>query len=219
MLEAAIGWVETVKEIYSELLFEERLYKIHEYAGYICDALSLAVASANGRYFQHGQTNQLQELANMKTLPDRFIVQYKGIVLEPQPEVQKRLCYNLIKDTEGYLFQMKQPTRQPLPLDYTELAIWYQELCYTFKRVYYWCENSDPINAYIWCCMLQNEVDEWGSRFSIAEVDILGYFNDRNLQALSRRAKKVEELIRQKICENGVELDEYATIDSFLSVN
>jgi len=223
MYERAKSWLNTVKEIYQDTLFEERLYKVRENAGHICDMLSIAVAFVNCRYFVHGQTNQLKALSGMDRLPQDFIKLYQEIIMEGSPDVQKRLCHEIIKNTKLFLglineerMSAKAGIRIGIP-DFTELANWYQELCYTWRRVYHWCDMMDPMNAYVWCCMLQYEVDEWGAKFGISDIDILSSFKADNLEGFRKRAEFVELKFREAISKNGVKLDEYSTIEDFLN--
>jgi hypothetical protein len=219
MLERARKWFDTVKEIYQDTLFEERLYKVRENAGYICDLLSIAVAFTNGRYFAHGQTSQLNELASMKKVPADFAKLYESIIRELSPDIQKRLCHELIINTKAFLdAQDLHPASSASP-DFSELAAWYQELSYTWRRVYNWCDMKDPLNAYIWCCNLQNEVDEWGVKFGITDIDIFSFFMPDDLSGFRKRAEAVEAKFRQAISEHGVKLDEYKTVEDFLKVN
>ena len=219
MNERAKKWLNTVMEVYQDTLFEERLYKVRENAGYICDLLSIAVAFANLRFFKHGQTNQIQELSGMKKVPKDFIKLYREIVVEPCPDTQKRLCYEIINNTKEFFSQSKNSIRANRYSDFSELANWYHELTYTWRRVYHWCGENDPINAYIWCCMLQSEVDEWGAKFGITNTDILSSYSPTDLEGFRKRAEKVELDFRSAIEKSGVKLDEYKTIEDFLSAN
>ena len=219
MLERAKKWFDTVKEIYQDTLFEEKLYKVRENAGYICDLLAITVALVNQRYFTHGQTNQLQELSGMKKIPANFTKLYREIITEASPDAQKRLCHEMIKNTKVFLDEQEKPASKPSAPDFSELASWYQELCYTWRRVYHWCDMNDPVNAYIWCCMLQNEVDEWGVKFGIADIDILGSYKANDLAGFRERAEFVELKFRQAITANGAQIDEYKTVENFLKVN
>ena len=219
MLERAKEWFNTVKEIYQDTLFEESLGKVRENAGNICDLLSIAVAFVNGCYFVHGQTNQLTELSGMKKLPKDFSKLYEAIIKEPSPDAQKRLCHDLIQKTREFLDDQTKLSFKPSKPDFSELAAWYQELCYTWRRVYYWCDMNDPVNAYIWCCMLQNEVDVWGIKFGIDDVGILEFFKFDDLLSFRTHAEAVEAEFRKAIADNGVKLDEYKTVEDFLRVN
>jgi hypothetical protein len=219
MLERAKKWFGTVKEIYQDMLFEERLYKVRENAGFICDLLSIAVAFINGRYFVHGQTGQLRELSTMKKVPADFAKLYEAIIRESSAETQKRLCYEMITSTKTFLDAQEKPSLKSDNPDFSELAAWYQELIYTWRRVYHWCDMNDPVNAYIWCCNLQNEVDEWGTKFGIADIDIFSYFKADDLSGFRKRAETIEAEFRQAISANDVKLDEYKTVEDFLKAN
>ena len=200
-------------------MFEEKLYKVRENAGYICDLLSITVAFVNQQYFVHGQTNQIQKLSEMKKVPENFIELYRRIIAETSPDNQKRLCYDLIKSTKSFLDSQEKITVIKSTPDFSELAAWYQELCYTWRRVYHWCDKNDSVNSYIWCCMLQNEVDEWGAKFGIAGVDILSSFKENDLAGFRKQVAFVEEKFKQAIKESGAKLDEYKTVEDFLRAN
>lgn len=219
MLERAGKWFDTVKEIYADTLFEKELCRVRENAGHICDLLSLCVAFANGRYFRHGQTSQLEELSGMEKVPADFARLYEAIIRTPSPDGQMRLCHELIQRTAAFLDARENHAVKASEPDYAELAAWYQELIYTWRRVYHWCDAQDPVNAYIWCCTLQPTVDEWGGRFGVEDRDILGSFDADDLPAFRKRAETVEDKFRRAIAENGVKLDEYSTVEDFLRAN
>jgi len=219
MLERAKKWFDTVKEIYQDTFFEDRLYKVRENAGHICDLLAMAVAFVNGRFFVHGQTSQLAELSNMKKTPLDFEKLYRAIVNEPSPDAQKRFCHDIMKSTKAFLDEQEKPPVSSAAPDFTELTAWYQELCYTWRRVYHWCDMKEPVNAYIWCCTLQSEADEWGEKFGIADVDMLSSFKAEDLAGFRERVETVEEKFRQAIADNGVALDEYKSVEDFVRAN
>ena len=219
MLERAKKWFDTAKDIYQDTLFEEKLYKMRENAGHICDLLAITVAFVNQRFFSHGQTSQLKELSDMKKVPANFAELYQKIIAESSPDTQKRLCYELIKTTASYLGELEKNKSRTSSPDFSELAAWYQELCYTWRRVYHWCDVNDPVNAYIWCCNLQGEVDEWGGKFGIADIDIFGSFKSDDLAGFRKRAELVEQSFIQAIKDNGGQIDEYKTVEDFLKAN
>jgi len=219
MLDRAKIWFNTVKEIYQDTLFEDDLCKVRKNAGCICDLLSITVAYINGCYLMQGQTNQLSKLSEMEKIPVDFIKLYEDIINEASPDVQKWLCSEIIKNTKLFIDeQTKTPSVTTAP-DFSELADWYQELCYTWRRVYHWCDVNDHINAYMWCCMLQEEVDEWGSQFGITDTDIFSSFKPDDLVGFRKRAEAVEMKFRQAIADNGVVIDEYDTVEDFLKTN
>lgn len=215
----ALKWVDTVMEIYQETLFEERIYKVRQNAGYICDFLSLAVAFVNQKYFKHGQTDQLAELQAMQKTPEDFITLYQAIVAAKAVEEQKALCHTMIKNTREFLKKNDGSvnTLKSKP-DFSELASWYQELIYTWRRVAYWCKAQNPVNAYMWGCMLQEEIDRVGGEFGVTEVDILGSFDAGDLMGFQKQTGLVEQAFIKAIDEHGVKLDSYDSIDEFLAL-
>jgi len=219
MLERAKKWFEAAKDMFQEGFFEERMYKVREQMGHTCDFLAITVACVNGQYLQNWQTSQTEQLSRMKKVPQGFAELYNAIIAEPSAEEQKKLGYKLVKLTEAFLKEQEKGCANRNTPDFAELAFWYQELCYTWRRVYYWCGKNNHVNAYMWCCMLQNEADKWGKEFGIEDTDMLGFFNANNLAAFRERAEQVEQNFRLAIEQSGVKLDEYATVDEFLNKN
>lgn len=220
MYNRALEWFSTVMDIYWEMLFEENLYKVRENAGHICDLLSISVASVNRRYFKHGQTDQIEELSSMDKVPVDFIELYKHIVHAETADEQKKLCHDIIASTRTFLKQNdKNAVKKISAPEFSELAIWYQELCYTWRRIYHWCDRNDPVNAYIWSCFLQKEVDEVCAEFGLRELDILGAFNSDDLSSFRRHAEFIEQKIIGAIKAAGVQIESYASVEEFLENN
>ena len=220
MYNRALEWLNTVLEIYQDMLFEDALSKVREGAGHICNLLSVAVACVNRTYFRHGQTNQIPELSAMKKIPAGFTDRYERIIRAKTAEEQKRLCHDLIVATKAFLGQHgENATSRPSAPDFSELATWYQELSYTWRRVYHWCDRNDPVNAYLWSCFLQDEVDTIGEEYGIADLDMLGAFEAGNLSAFRARAEAVERRIVAAIGANGVAIDSYPSVAAFLEKN
>jgi len=220
MCNRAMEWLNTVMEVYQDMLFEDAAAKVRESAGRICDLLSVAVACVNRTYLKHGQTNQILELSAMKEIPTDFTTQYERIIRAGTAEEQKRLCHELIVTTKAFLGKQDETaTRRASAPDFSELATWYQELSYTWRRVYHWCDRNDPVNAYLWGCFLQGEVNAVGEEYEIADLDILGAFEAGNLSAFRACAEAVERRIVAAIEANGVTIDSYPSVESFLERN
>ncbi len=218
MRERAGEWLAVAVDLYRDMLFEPRLYKVRKDAGYIADVLSIAVAFANGRYFRHGQTNQLRELAGMGAVPQGFAPMYEGVVRAKDSGEQLRLCRDMIDATRAFLRPQGEAKGEAEP-DFAELASWYQELCYTWRRVYHWCDAGDPVNAYLWCCLLQDEADRLGVEFGVSPTDILGVFDHNDLTALRRRAQEVERRFIDAIQAHGVAIERYTDLEDFFAKN
>ncbi len=220
MLDRAEAWVSTATEVFHEMLFAEKPHQVRVLAGIICDLTSLSVAFVNQRYFKHGQTNQIAELSAMPDVPDGFTGLYKRIVLAPAANEQKMLCGELISLAKAFVAAHAgaAPAKTTAP-DFTELASWYQEMIYTWRRVYHWCDMAESINAYIWCCYLQREVDRVSEEFGIADTDMLSAYDPINLISFRARAATVEDRIVAAITAHGATIDAYPSIEEFLRKN
>jgi len=157
MAERAHKWVNTAAELFADMLFDERARIVRQNAGYICDILAVAIAYTNGTFFHHGQTGQLEELRKMSAVPHDFIDVYEQIVFENDLEAQKKLCRRLLCVVKDHLKSLTSGG-QSHKRDVAELASWYHELSYTWRRISHFCEIGDAATAYLWGCMLQEEL-------------------------------------------------------------
>jgi hypothetical protein len=171
------------------------------------------------RYLKHGQINQLAELSEMKKVPNDFVKLYQDVIAQTCPDVQKKLCHELLKNTKDFLCIFEKPASAKGAPDFSELANWYQEISYWWRRVYHWCDTKELIHAYMWGCSLQEETEEWGKKFGVSDIDIMSAYNINDLDSFRKQAEKVELGFRLAIEDNGIELDEYKTIDDFLLAN
>lgn len=220
MLDRAEEWYQVARGAFTDMLLSDSAepYQIPMNAGYVCDLLAIAVAFVNGVYLKHGQTSQLRELAELKKVPEGFINAYSAIVKSKNNEDRITLCKELLLLMRVFLDEQKQPAKTFTP-DFEELASWYQELVYTCRRVYHWCDEGDAVNAYLWSVMLQNEFAEWGKTHGITQLDFLSAFNADDLPAYRHRVEAVEQAFVDAITAHGVSLDKYDTIDDFLARN
>ena len=90
------------KSIYLEMLFS-RGSDVKLGAGYVLDYLAQAIAFSNLRYFKKAQTDQLVELQTMSKKPDGFEMKYQQVIIEPEEDIQKKLCYELIGIVQEFL--------------------------------------------------------------------------------------------------------------------
>jgi len=218
MYARAIETLDTAMKIHRDMLFAEDLRTVRESAGYICMRVADAVAYLNQQYL--GIPDHIQALRSIKNVPTGFIDLYEQIIRAKTADEQQRLCHNIIAMTSRFLDEhdTHSVSRISAP-DFSELAFWYQELSYTWRRVYYWCDRHDPVNAYLWCCFLQNEVDHVGADFGMEDLDILSAFDADDLAAFRKRAERVEQQIVTAIEVHGVHLASYPSVEEFLKQN
>jgi hypothetical protein len=100
--------------------------------------------------------------------------------------------------------------------NYEDLAGWYYEARYTFRRVQYYCESKDYMSAYELGCYLQIEFDAIQGEFALDRMDLLGKFEWDNLLDFENQAKKLEEYILTVLKENNIKLKIYDNLQTFL---
>lgn len=220
MMNKALEKLNIAMDIYRNMLFEDKLSQLRKAAGYVADYLSIAVACVNHTFFKNGQTNQIQDLKAMESVPNNFIIMYEAIVRAASKEEIKQLCYEMINSTRQFLSSKKEKGQNMnTNSNFQQLAGWYEELCYTWRRVYHWCDEKDVNRAYIWGCYLQYQLDIVKAEFGLEEMDLLGEFNADNLQAYRERAELLEKHIVSMIESKGAVINTYAAVEEFLQKN
>lgn len=216
----AVDWLTAAEAIHRHQIFEERPGKAREQAGYICNSLFIGITLINGGYYSYGWTDEVAKLKSLQHVPIGFTRLFETIIHEKSIDEQKRLCHEIIESTRAFLAANDPDAVKKAAIpDFTELASWYQELSYTWHRVYHWCDAFDAVNAYLWGCFLQNEVDAVGSEYGLTDLDIMGSFDADDLPTFRKCAKQVEQHFVSAIEANGVTIDSYADIDDFLRRN
>ncbi|MCL2834374.1 MAG: hypothetical protein FWD78_14480 [Treponema sp.] len=224
MLKRAQNWVNSAADLFADMLFETKVYMVRQNAGYICDFLAMAIAYTNGTYFHHGHGGELDELKKLKNVPGgfgrmgNFIEKFELTIIEKNIDLQKKFCRELIQQTKNYLCSL---TPQPQLKKHRagELADWYHELSYTWRRIYHYCDAGDAVTAYLWGCMLQGELVQVAGEYDVTELDIMGAYDSKNIKAFAESAAKAEQAITEAIKADGTRLDTYADIDEFLAKN
>lgn len=216
----ALEKINIAMEIYKTMMFEESIGKIRKAAGYIADFLSIAVALSNQTYFKNGQTNQISNLLAMEKIPVDFIDLYKAIVDADSTDELKKLCNKIIDSTRKFFSTTKTRDKNSnYNKDFNSLANWYQELSYTWRRIYHSCEQNDSIKSFMWGCFLQSELDIVKEEFSLDEMDLLGKFDSNDLRVFCKQAEVLERYIVETIKKHDVTLDIYDTVDDFIRKN
>lgn len=220
MFIKALEKLDVAMKIYQTMMFEAKIGKVRMAAGFIADYLSVAVAFMNGTYFKYSQINQMAELSALKEIPQDFIQYYKSIVYAESVDVLRNLCYQMIFATRNFMDNRKPKNEDNVrKTDFHDLADWYQELCYTWRRIYHYCDQRDSEKAFVWGCFLQHELDIVKEEFKLEEMDLCGKYSAENLLDFRKCAEELEKYIVTEINTHGVTLDEYNSIDDFLAKN
>lgn len=220
MFKKALEKLDVAMEIYKTMMFEDSIGKVRMAAGFIADYLSVAVAFLNQTYFKYSQINQISELSSMKDIPQNFINYYEAVIQADSVDELKKLSHVMILSTRKFMKNMKSENKKEVcNADFNNLADWYQELCYTWRRIYYWCHQRNAQKAFIWGCYLQQELDIVKEEFGLKEMDLCGQYSAEDLLNFRKRAEELEKYVVAEIHNHGTALDEYNSIEDFLSKN
>lgn len=220
MYKSSLEHLNIAMQIYQNMVFENSLCQIRKASGHIIDYLAKAVADINRTYFKSSQINQMEELEAMNEVPADFITLYEKVIYAKDVEGIKQLCYEIIKTTREFLKEKKEKVVRKIPdVDFKKLADWYQELCYTWRRIYMDCEKKDVVRAFMWGCMLQYELDVVKEEFDLKEFDLLSVYRADDLMPLYNRAKELEKRIVTTIEDHGIVIDAYDNLEQFLAKN
>jgi hypothetical protein len=220
MFKKSLGKLNVAMEIYQTMMFEDNIGKVRMAAGFIADFLSVAVAFVNQTYFKYSQVEQVKELSEMKEIPENFIQYYKAIINATSVDELKHLCHVMILSTRKFMIKNNPKKDDNIyNTNFHNLADWFQELCYTWRRVYYYCDQRDTEKVFVWGCYLQEELNTVKEEFGLKEMDLLSQFDTKDLSIFRQCAEELEKYIIDEINKHGVELDIYNTVEDFLAKN
>lgn len=222
MYGKALEQLETAQEIYQTMLFEEKFGKLRKAAGGVCCFLMSAIASINGTYLESGYMNLTKDLSGMKLQPENFKKLFVQMLEAKTTDAIRALTYEMIKSTRSLLIQ-NQPTQKHVTTNNTEdleeLAFWYHEARYTFRRIEYYTSIGSAEDSYLLGCYLQIEFDAIQEDFGLAEMDLMGVFDGNDLSIFANKAREIEAYLLSVLKENGLTRHMYADLAEFLADN
>lgn len=216
MRKHALEAYEQAKNIYLEaLLADESDAKMG--FGYCIDYLSQAYAYANCRYLIDSQINQIQELNQISDIPHKYLQLYDEVLKEKNTSLQMLKILEMIKITAEYLKKETLESQQQKEYNFQDLADWYGELAYTWRRIDYYTEKGDYQKTYMWGIYLQNELNQVCNDFGLKKCPIFSAFDAENLKVFRDKTKEAEKYIRSVILQNNANIHEYKTVEECLS--
>ena len=229
--EKALECLDNALEVYHSFIFEEKSYRARAEAKVIHTYVSAAVALMNHTYtdspifterqaYDNTPESAIYHCPKMTQVPDGFFT-YAGKMLVTQDvEELREVVYRLISVTRAFVLERKPAAvASSKQIDYADLADWYQELSLTWRRIRYFCKNGMVEKAYTDACYLQNELLYVAEEFGLEEMNLLDSFNAEDLELLVLRANTLEQEIRRTLDEQGIVINEYASLDAFLEAN
>lgn len=215
----SLEYINITMDIFKTMVFDNDMSHIRKAAGGITENLATAIATFNGRFLgeSHGTMNFVKEISEMAAKPEDFVELSKKIVKYNNSDEIKKLSYKIIDVTRNFFMNNKIKSMvDERNYNYDDLASWYYEARYTFRRIEYYCNINDYMSAYELGCYIQIEFDAIQDEFGLARMDLLGSFKWDNLGVFAEKATNLEQYILSVLKVKGVELKVYPTIEEFL---
>jgi len=214
--------IDTAMNIFKTMFFDNDISHVRKSAGGIMKYLSMAIAMFNGTFLSgsYGSAQFVKEVSQMSSKPELFGVICEDIVVEKDIDKIKNSVYKLIDTTRRFFMKNRQTEfKDERNYNYEDLAEWYYEMRYSFRRVEYYCNAKDYMSAYELGCYFQIEFDAIQGEFGLDRMDLLGCFESDNLLNFQNQAKKLEEYILNVLKENNIKLKIYDDLQAFLESN
>lgn len=216
----SLKYLETAQEIFQAMLYEDDLCKIRKAAGGVSSYLMNSIALFNGRYLENGYLNFTNDLHKMKEYPEDFeSIFMKMISLDSVDEIRENI-YKLIKITRDFLMKrVSKDNKNKFEPNYEDLAMWYQEMRYSFRRLQYFTGINSVEDSYLLGCYLQIEFDAVKEDFNLKQMDLMSSFNKKDLKGFCKKANEFEEYLVKIIEENNVKMNKYSSLKEFIEYN
>jgi hypothetical protein len=207
-------------DLYRSMVFESEPHKARLASGLIVKNLSIAVAYMNGRYLNRPLDPDYLETASMPRVPEGFVSLAESIYRGSSRAEVEEGCRRLILMMRDFLSRLNPKPAEPrLRSPVEDMASWYEELSLTWRRLKARCRSGDALRAYDESIYLQSELCAVAQDFGLADADLIGGFDARDLEAFERRAGEIEDRVVGEIGKRGGVIAEYASLDDFLSKN
>lgn len=216
----SLEMINVAMDIFKTMIFDDDMSHVRKSAGGIMKYLSMAVATFNGTFLgdSYGIMELKKESSAINDKPSGFDDIYSKLVKENNIERIKKLTQDLIETTRKFFMKKRvlNDAQNERNYNYEDLADWYYEARYTFRRIEYYCKAKDYMSVYNLGCYLQIEFDAIQDEFGLKRMDLLGFYKYDDLKAFKDKAKELEDYIVNVLKDNDVKLKIYGSLEEFL---
>lgn len=209
--------INSAMDIYKNMMFEDNLCNIKKGAGGILQLLTEVVAINNGTYIKsdYEYAKRINLLKKLDNIPNNFISFYDKLIKCNNNDKICKLVHDIIYETREFI-KKDDNNEKEISYNFNDLAGWYEEIRYTFRRILYACDNKDYEASFVWGCYLQVEFDILSDEAALDKMDLLSAFNYKDLSSFKEQAIKIENYILSEIRKHEVVLTKYNNIEEFL---
>ncbi|MDO5518506.1 MAG: hypothetical protein Q4F66_13205 [Clostridium sp.] len=217
--EKSLEQINVAMDIFKTMVFDDDMSHVRKSAGGIVEYLSMALATFNGTFIgnTYGRMELMAEIEQMKAKPDKFTDICYEIVKSSDIDEIKKLSHRIIDVTRRFFMENKLVhSAEDRNYNYDDLASWYYEARYTFRRIAYYCSINDYMSAYDLGCYIQIEFDSIQGEFGLDRMDLLGYFKYDDLKEFAQKSAELEQYVLSVIKEKCHKLNIYSSLEEFL---
>lgn len=209
LVEKAEEHLKTAKLYYGELCLGDDLTAAGGILYKIMDVISLL----NHTYLRFGTKRVVQELSQMKRLPEGFLDAYRATAGVRSTEQAKQACRDLINMAGAFLEGMKReivPCAVP-----TDFAGFYEEASTHWNKIRLCRETGNALTALLAATSLQAELTHVQRQLgaSYKEWNFINAYNPEDLSGLAGAAQKAEDAFVAFLRQSGVPIREYNTVE------
>lgn len=217
MIQKGLEQLDVAMNLYSSLMFHEKMYQIRMAVGHISKYLAKTIAYLNGTWVD---TYEKEKIITLQEIPEKFITYNDAVLRATTSEELKVIAHRMIDQVRKFVaLHANKNVRNFDNIDFSNLAGWYHEISLTFRRMRYYCDMENNEGVLIDACSLQNELGIIQEEFGLKEMDLLGYYNPEHLEEIKEQANQLEQYIIYEIEVHGAVIDKYDTVDEFLDKN
>jgi len=216
MLSKALSHINQAENYYFSLISNENPKKKKLEAGGVLLEISDAVCLMNNSFLRYGIKKHLQELSELKYLPEQFIENYQGIIsAKSNPEIEK-ICFDFIKSTKELYEKLnnKIATKEQ-PKDC--LSGLYEEISSNWNKLYNACDDGNGKLAFITGVFLQDALDNVLFECGLEQLDFLSKYDCDNLDSYKEAAKNAEDKFLSYLEKYEIPVSRYKTVAEFES--
>ncbi|MDO5292340.1 MAG: hypothetical protein Q4F05_06270 [bacterium] len=214
----ALEKLEAVMEIYKTMAFAKELGQVRKAAGGIMMYLSYAIATVNGTYIngRFGKDQYVYEVMEMLERPDDYAKNCQEVIGGTTVEEVLKATHHLVETVREFLLGKIKKETEARNYNYEDLASWYYEARYSFRRLAYYTQQEDAFSSYELGCYLQIEFDELENEFGLEHMDLLGTYDVHNLKEYGKKAEQIEQYVLTVLKDQGIAVKIYPDLAHFL---
>lgn len=209
--------IDEAMNLYKVMMFDDNLSHARKAGSCIADILSQAIACINGTYFKRGPENQDVILDTLEKVPEVYTNLYRSIVYGKTVEEYRSIAHRMIYVVREMFAKLK-PTLivNNKEINYHDLAAWYEEGTYWFRRLYSYTNSRDSAKTLHWGYCLQAELDYATDEYGLKKMDLLGLFDPDNLMVINKQGHEIEDYIVRVIEEHNIRINRFDSLEDFL---